>query len=199
MRSKEDAMDYRYFPEPDLPSLVIAKEYISDRNIDELPMDRRLRYLEQYHLVADDARILSADRVTSDFYEELVRITADPKKSCSYITTILFGIFQASSEKVGMSDLRFSASDFAKVISLVNADELSSTNSKLVIEEMYQNGGNPDEIVDRLGVRQKNDAAFLESIVNAVIAENPTQVAEYQAGKTNLFGYLVGSCMKKSA
>jgi hypothetical protein len=83
-------MDYRYFPDPDLPPLMIAPDFISERAIAELPMDRRMKYLGEYKLIEDDARILSGDRMTSDFYEELVEITGDAKKSCSYITTILF-------------------------------------------------------------------------------------------------------------
>lgn len=87
-------MDYRYFPDPDLPPLHITTEYIEERQVDELPIDRRIKYRDEYKLSEDDARILSADRLTSDFYEELVRISSDAKKSCSYITTILFAIFE---------------------------------------------------------------------------------------------------------
>ena len=94
LRSKEDAMDYRYFPDPDLPPLHLEKAFIEERNILELPIDRRQRYLSDYKLIEDDARILSGDRLTSDFYEELVTRTGDPKRSCSYITTVLFAIFE---------------------------------------------------------------------------------------------------------
>jgi aspartyl-tRNA(Asn)/glutamyl-tRNA(Gln) amidotransferase subunit B len=87
-------MDYRYFPDPDLPPLVIAQDFINDRSIAELPMDRRMKYLSEYKLIDDDARILSNDRLTSDFYETLVSLTDDAKKSCSYITTILFALFE---------------------------------------------------------------------------------------------------------
>jgi aspartyl-tRNA(Asn)/glutamyl-tRNA(Gln) amidotransferase subunit B len=87
-------MDYRYFPDPDLPPLVIAKDYIKEREIGELPIDRRMKYKNDYKLIEDDARILSNDRLTSDFYEKLVSVTGDAKKSCSYITTVLFAIFE---------------------------------------------------------------------------------------------------------
>ena len=87
-------MDYRYFPDPDLPPLHLEKAFIEERNILELPIDRRQRYLSDYKLIEDDARILSGDRLTSDFYEELVTRTGDPKRSCSYITTVLFAIFE---------------------------------------------------------------------------------------------------------
>ena len=106
LRSKEDAMDYRYFPDPDLPPLILTKEYIQERDIGELPIDRRLRYLSEYKLSEDDARILSADRLTSDFYDELVAISGDAKKSCSYITTILFAIFEAHHSPIDLSHVK---------------------------------------------------------------------------------------------
>lgn len=136
LRSKEDAMDYRYFPDPDLPPLVLTREYIDERMISELPMDRRIKYLNEYKLIEDDARILSGDRQTSEFYEELVRVTGDPRKSCSYITTILFAIFESAPEKMGLSDIKTETREIGKVIELVNRDELSSTNSKIVIEKL---------------------------------------------------------------
>jgi aspartyl-tRNA(Asn)/glutamyl-tRNA(Gln) amidotransferase subunit B len=136
MRSKEDAMDYRYFPDPDIPPLTLTPEFISERSIKELPMDRRLKYINEYKLIADDARILSEDIETSNFYEELVRISDDPRKSCSYITTILFAIFEANEVRLTLKDIKAETKEIARVIQLVNTDEVSSTNSKLVIEKL---------------------------------------------------------------
>lgn len=150
-------MDYRYFPEPDLPPIVLNTTYISEREIDELPIDRRIKYRDEYKLIEDDARILSENRETSDFYETLVKLTKDPKKSCSYITTVLFAIFESSETKIGLSDIKAPASEIARVIELVIADELSSTNSKIVIEKLVFEGGKADEWVDSLSLRQKND------------------------------------------
>lgn len=129
-------MDYRYFPDPDLPPLVLTPEFIADRAIQELPMDRRLKYLHEYKLIEDDARILSENREISNFYEELVSITNDPKKSCSYITTVLFAIFENSETKLSLRDIQAETREIARVIELVNMDELSSTNSKTVIEKL---------------------------------------------------------------
>lgn len=106
LRSKEDAMDYRYFPDPDLPPLSLDVSFIEERRIIELPIDRRQKYLTEYKLIDDDARILSGDRLTSDFYEALVEITGDPKRSCSYITTVLFAIFEAHHEKIDLSHVK---------------------------------------------------------------------------------------------
>lgn len=157
MRSKEDAMDYRYFPDPDLPPLTLTLEFISERKIAELPMDRRLKYLNVYKLIADDARILSEDIVTSNFYEELVRVSGDPRKSCSYITTILFAIFEGSGTRLTLNDIKSETKEIARVIQLVNTDELSSTNSKIIVEKLVFEGGQADEWIDSLSLRQKND------------------------------------------
>ena len=199
LRSKEDAMDYKYFPEPDLPPLILTKEYIEERRIDELPIDRRLKYLNEYKLWEDDARILSNERDISDYFENLVKLTNDPKKSCSYITSVLLALFKEESENISFSNLKFDPKELAKVIQLVNKDELSSTNSKIVIEELFKSWWDCDEIVDRLWLRQKNDTWALEEIVKKVVDENPWQLAEYKSWKVNLFGYFVWQCMKASA
>lgn len=198
LRSKEDAMDYRYFPDPDLPPLHISRDFIDERKIDELPIDRRLKYQNEYKLIEDDARILSNDRATSDFYEKLVQATNDPKKSCSYITTILFAIFEAQPEKMGLTDIKANTTEIAEVIKMVNADELSSTNSKIVIEKLVFEGGSARDWTDKLWLKQTNDTGALEAIVDEVLASNRSQVAEYKSWKENLFGYFVGQCMKAS-
>lgn len=196
LRSKEDAMDYRYFPEPDLPPLIIESSFIDERKLDEIPIDRRIKYLDQYKLNDDDARILSHNRDTSDLFETLVALTHDPKKSCSYITTILFGFFITDPKFGSIETLPFPPESLARVITLVNEDALSSTNSKMVIEAMFFSRETPDMIIDRLGLGQKNDADMLESIVNRVIQDYSHQVEDYKAGKMSIFWFLVGQCMK---
>ncbi len=198
LRSKEDAMDYRYFPEPDLPPLLLTEEFIHERVLHELPIDRRMKYLTEYKLSEDDARILSQSREISDFYEALVGLTKDPKKSCSYITTVLFWIFLADPSTGTIETLPFPVEYLAQVIRLVNEDALASTNSKIVIETMFTSQETPDEIIDRLGLRQKNDTEALEKIVDQVLADSPAQIADYKSGKVNIFGFFVGQCMKLS-
>lgn len=198
LRSKEDAMDYRYFPDPDLPPLRLTNEYIAEREIVELPIDRRIRYIEEFKLVGDDARILSNDRVTSDFYENLVTMTWDAKKSCSYITTVLFSLFESHHEKIGLAHMKSPVDEFARVIQLVKADELSSTNSKIVLEKLVFEGGKTDEWIISLGLKQSNDLSALEIIADQVLSESHSQVIEYQNGKVNLFWFFVGQCMKAS-
>ena len=160
LRSKEDAMDYRYFPDPDIPPLILTAEYIEEREIGELPIDRRLKYRDEYKLIEDDARILSSDRVISDFYEELVSLTKDPKRSCSYITTVLFAIFEAHHARMDLSHLAAPASEFAQVIRMVNSDKLSSTSSKVVIEKLVFEGGTASGWVESLGLKQSMISAL---------------------------------------
>jgi aspartyl-tRNA(Asn)/glutamyl-tRNA(Gln) amidotransferase subunit B len=141
-RSKEDAMDYRYFPEPDLLPLDLSDEFIEDckKSLVELPVEKRIKYLSEYGLKEDDARILTADYELSNYYDKLVKLTKDPKKSCSYINSVLLALIKENEEITSISDLRFDIKSLARVIELVSSDELSSTNSKQVIEELFKNG-----------------------------------------------------------
>lgn len=199
-RSKEDAMDYRYFPEPDLLPLVLDDDFISQARatLPELPIEKRLKYLKDYKLSIDDARLLTVTRELSEYFDELVILTWDPKKSCSYITTILLAMIKESDEINWVDKLKFDIKELARVIELVNNDELSSTNSKQVIEELFINWGEADIIVDENNLRQKNDMWVLENIVDDVINTNSKQVEEYKWWNVNIFGFLVGQCMKSS-
>ena len=199
-RSKEDAMDYRYVPEPDILPIVLEDDFIEElkKSLVELPIEKRQRYLNEYKLWEDDARILTADYELSQYYDELVSLTQDEKKSCSIITSVLLALVNESEDIEKLSDLKFSVSDLAKVISLINADELSSTNGKVVIEELFTRGWDVDTIVDEKNLRQKNDMWALEAIVDEVISSNPDQLADYKWWNERIFGFLVGQCMKLS-
>ncbi len=199
-RSKEDAMDYRYFPEPDLLPVDLDDDFIAKcrESVVELPIEKRMRYLNEYALKQDDARILTSDKSLSEYFETLVELTDDPKKSCSYITTILPALISEDRDIETLDDMRFDIWELARVIELVNADELSSTNSKQVIEELFQNGGKADIIIDENNLRQKNDSTALEAIVDEVLANHPDQVADYKAGNENIFWFFVGQSMKLS-
>lgn len=199
-RSKEDAMDYRYVPEPDILPIVLDDAFLDDckANLVELPIEKRKRYLSEYKLKDDDARLITADFELSEYFDALVKLTNDPKKSCSYLTTILLALMNDADEKIRISDLKFDIQELAKVIELVNKDELSSTNSKQVVEELFNNGWEADIIVDENNLRQKNDMGALEAIVDEVIAEFPSQVEDYKWGNENIFGFFVWQSMKKS-
>lgn len=199
-RSKEDAMDYRYFPEPDLLPIELSDEFIEKarKTLPELPIEKRIKYLEKYKLSQDDARILTTTKELSDYFDELIKLTNDPKKSCSYITTILLSFIKESDENINISELKFNINELARVIELVNTDELSSTNSKQVIQELFLNGWEADVIVDENNLRQKNDTWALENIVLEIIKNYPNQVADYKAWNENIFWFFVGQCMKAS-
>ena len=199
-RSKEDAMDYRYFPEPDLLPLDLSDEFISEakKSMVELPIDKRIRYLNEYKLWSDDARLLTSDKNLSDYFDNLVILTNDYKKSCSYITTILLALIKDSDEINSVFELKFDIKQLARVIELVNNDELSSTNSKLVIDELFINGWDTDIIVRENNLLQKNDTWILDAIVDQVIINNAKQVEDYKSWNTNIFGFFVGQCMKAS-
>ena len=199
-RSKEDAMDYRYFPEPDLLPVILEDDFIEwlRKELPELPIDKRIRYLNDHKLSEDDARILTSDKELSDYFDELVKLTKDPKKSASYIITILLALMNESNEVKHISDVKFEIKELARVIELVNKDELSSTNSKQVVEELFNNWGDADIIVDENNLRQKNDVSALEAIVDQVLSECSKQVEEYKAWNENIFGFFVGQCMKAS-
>jgi len=199
-RSKEDAMDYRYFPEPDLLPIELDDDFIEEvkKEIPELPIDKRIRYLKDYKLSPDDARLLTTDRELSEYFDKLVELTKDPKKSCSYITTVLLALMKEDEEINKISDLKFDIEELAKVIELVNKDELSSTNSKQVIEELFKNWWETDIIVDENNLRQKNDMWALEAIVDEVLVNCEAQVAQYKDWNTNVFWFFVWQCMKAS-
>ena len=199
-RSKEDAMDYRYFPEPDLLPIELNDDFIEEcrATLPEFPIDKRLRYLDQYKISDDDARLLTTSRDLSEYFDKLVKLTNDPKKSCSYITTILLAMINESDEIKSVSELKFDIKELAEVIKLVNNDELSSTNSKEVLAELFEKGWDANTIVDTKGLRQKNDMWALENIVDEVIANCTKQVEDYKAWNTNIFGFFVGQCMKAS-
>lgn len=199
-RSKEDAMDYRYFPEPDILPIILDQVFLEEcrEQVVELPITKRLKYLETYKLWEDDARILTADYKLSNYFDELTNLTKDPKKSCSYITSVLLSLMNESEEISQLEDLKFEISQFARVIQLINIKELSSTNAKIVIEELFHTGWDADAIVDANNLRQKNDIWALESIVEEVISSNSEQVIDYKSGNDRIFWFLVGQCMKLS-
>jgi len=168
-RSKEDAMDYRYFPEPDLLPVELDDEFIQEakKQIPELPIEKRIRYLNDFKLSDDDARLLTTHRDLSEYFDELVELTNDAKKSCSYITTVLLALMKEDEEIKYLSDLRFDIKELARVIELVNKDELSSTNSKQVIEELFK------------------------AIVDEVLANNQKQVDDYKWWNVKIFNEML--------
>lgn len=198
-RSKEDAMDYRYFPEPDLLPIVLDDEFIAQAkaSLPELPIEKRLRYLGEHKLWDDDARILSADFRLWNYYDEVEAISKDPKKSCSYITTVVLSLMKESLID-DITKIKITPQALGKVIVMLNNDELSSTNAKVILEELFIHGWDPRDIAEKKDLIQKNDMWALEAIVDRVIVNNQTQVDDYKSWNERIFGFLVGQCMKES-
>ncbi len=200
MRSKEDAQDYRYFPEPDLVSIRIDDAWIESirAQIPELPLVRFERYTKSYGLTAYEADMLAVDKDKADFFETCAALAP---QSAKVVCNWILGEFSKLMNERGcaLSDIGVAPAALLKLIDLVNAGALSSTAAKTVFEELTKGETDPKAVVDRLGLAQISDNGALVKIVDEVLSENAGPVADFKGGKTNVLGFLVGVCMKKSA
>jgi aspartyl-tRNA(Asn)/glutamyl-tRNA(Gln) amidotransferase subunit B len=207
MRSKEEAHDYRYFPEPDLPPLVVAPERL-DRlraELPELPWERRARLAAQYDLPAADASVLTAARELADYYEAAAAALPGhpkgPKAIANWVMTeVLRELKERKAGPEGISELgrALPPARLAALVSLVDAGRISSSAAKEVFAAIWDSGEEPAAAVERLGLAQVSDTSQLERWIDETIEQNPAQVAQYQAGKLQIFGFLVGQVMKRS-
>nr|HPO06326.1 Asp-tRNA(Asn)/Glu-tRNA(Gln) amidotransferase GatCAB subunit B [Candidatus Gracilibacteria bacterium] len=197
-RSKENAADYRYFPEPDLPPYLVKEEQIAriSQDLVELPRARYLRFMKDYELPAADAFLLTEDRLVADYYEAVLKQANFPKKVANWILSELFAYLKADQKSIGESLIK--PGHLAELILLIEDDIISGKIAKSIFPEMYQTGKNPTVIVDDNGLRQNSNIAELESICQEIIQSNPQIVSDYKAGKTRLFGALIGQVMKKT-
>jgi aspartyl-tRNA(Asn)/glutamyl-tRNA(Gln) amidotransferase subunit B len=199
MRSKEEAFDYRYFPEPDIPALEPGEEWIAKIQADlpELPRARRARYETDDGLKPDVARVLVGDRASSALFDETVALGADPKAAANWITQDLAG----SLNKLGVDPAAspVTAQHIADLIALVADDTVSGAGAKQALEEAVATGDPITVIVERKGLTQVSDSGALGAIADEVLAENPEVVEQFRGGKEAVIGFLVGQVMKKSA
>ncbi len=200
MRSKEEANDYRYFPDPDLPPLVVDGEMMTGvlRSLPELPAARFARYIETMELAPDDARTLVGDRALADYFELAEKMTAGTKgRACAnWIINELLGKLNASGRSIAESPM--SAGHLAALVLLVEQGTISGKIGKEIFEESYTTGEEPRAIVERRGVQQISDEATLLPIIDAIVTKNAKQAADYLAGKDGLFGFFVGQVMKET-
>jgi aspartyl-tRNA(Asn)/glutamyl-tRNA(Gln) amidotransferase subunit B len=198
MRSKEEAHDYRYFPEPDLPIVTITQAWVDEiqAGLPELPDEKAVRFQGQFDLSPYDARILAADRDTATFFEAAIAAGAPAKKAANWISGDLAARF--NEDKTSAADLKFKPGDLADMIRRIDAGELSSAMGKQVLAAMYETGKSPAQIVKDLGLVQVSDTGALERIIAQVLADNPGQVEQYRSGKDKVFGFFVGQVMKAS-
>jgi aspartyl-tRNA(Asn)/glutamyl-tRNA(Gln) amidotransferase subunit B len=199
MRTKEDAHDYRYFPDPDLLPLDIGEEW-KDRvraTLPELPHDKRTRYMSEFGLSAYDASVLTASREMADFFEAALGESPDQAKACA---NWIIGEVSAQLNRDGldMAQCPISAQQLGGMLARIADGTISNSGAKEVFRTMWAEGGDADAIIAAKGLKQVSDAGAIEKIVDEILAANADKVAEYRSGKDKLFGFFVGQAMKAS-
>lgn len=197
-RSKEEAHDYRYFPEPDLPPLRIEPEWMEQVRsaLPELPIAKAKRFQEQYGLNAYDAGVLTAERYVADYYEQVLAVRPElpPKVVANWITGDLFGLLNQAGESIESG--KITPPDLADLIWMVVQGEINQNTGKTVLNEMFRTGKSPEEIVSERGLRQISDEDFISNLVRDVLADNPEPVANYLDGKETIARWLFGQVMR---
>ena len=197
MRSKEEAMDYRYFPDPDLPPLVITEDFIRgvEKTLPELPDAKRARFMKDYGLTAYDAGVLTASRELADYYEQLVRASgSDPKIAANWVTGELAAFLNRDNKDISASPVTFSM--MTGLLKRLADNTISGKIAKEVFEAMWNGEGDADAVIAKKGLKQITDTGAIEKVIDEIIAKNPKQLEQYRAGKEALFGYFVGQVMK---
>jgi aspartyl-tRNA(Asn)/glutamyl-tRNA(Gln) amidotransferase subunit B len=199
MRSKEEANDYRYFPDPDLLPLVITDELIEKARatLPELPQQKRQRFMDQYHLSAYDAEVLVSNKELSSYYEEVVNQSGNqPKLAANWITSELLGALNKEGLDINQSPI--SAAQLGQLISRIADNTISGKLAKTLFDALWKQEGEVDDIIAKRGLTQVTDMGAIEKLIDEIIAANPQQVADYRSGKDKLFGFFVGQAMKAS-
>jgi aspartyl-tRNA(Asn)/glutamyl-tRNA(Gln) amidotransferase subunit B len=198
MRSKEEAHDYRYFPEPDLVPLVAEKKWIENirKTISELPDMRRQRFIKEYKLSEYDAGLLTSDKALADYFEQVVKSYNNPKMVTNWVMVELLGRLNTVNKEVGESPV--SPGQLAELLKLMDKGIISGKIAKTVFEEMFNTGKNPQVIVQEQKLVQITDEKEISKIVEEVLKENPDAVEEYGKGKQKAIGHLVGQVMRKT-
>ena len=197
MRSKEDAHDYRYFPDPDLLPLVLEQGYVDDikKTLPELPDEKKHRFMQNYGLGAYDASVLISSRSRADYFETVAN-DRDAKLAANWVINELLGILNKDGKTIEESPI--SSANLGKLVGLIEDNTISGRIAKDVFAEMYASGKDPEVIVEEQGLKQVTDTGAIEALVDKVIAENPDKVEQYKSGKDKLFGFFVGQVMKES-
>ena len=199
MRTKEDAADYRYFPDPDLPPLVVAPEWVEKvrAEMPELPRAMAARFVEQYGLPEYDATTLTQSQAMASYFEAAAKACGQPKLASNWVMGEISR--RLNMEEIGMDQVKVSAGQLGTLIARIHGNVISNNSAKQVFEALWTGEGQDvDAVIDAKDLKQSNDTGALEAIVNEVIAANPANVEQYRAGKDKAFNALVGQVMKAS-
>lgn len=196
LREKEEAHDYRYFPEPDLVPVIVDDDWVAEvkETIPELPTVRRERYVEELGLPEYDAEVITADREMADFFEAVLEDYDDPKTASNWMMGEVSRLL--NEEDVSLAEVDFGPEDLAEILKMIDDEVISNDIAKEVFEKMYNTGKDPADIVEEEGLKQISDSSELEQIVEEVLEDNPSAVEDYQDGNENVIGYFVGQTMQ---
>ena len=198
MRDKEDAEDYRYFPEPDLVAINLSEEYIENirKDLPEMPESRKQRYLEEYKLSEKDAGILTSSKYLSDLFEKASEVCGNHKAVNNWIISDISRILNET--EMDSIEIPFDANQLGKLVILIDKGTISSSIGKKVLEELFQNPRDPEDIIKEKGWIQISDEGEIKQLVLKIIEANPQSVADFKAGKDRAIGFLVGQAMKET-
>jgi aspartyl-tRNA(Asn)/glutamyl-tRNA(Gln) amidotransferase subunit B len=198
MRSKEEAHDYRYFPEPDLPPLIVSEQFVEDvrRTMPELPEVRRQRFSEQYGLSYADASQLVSERSLADYYEAAASTSGNPRAAANWIRTELLRELEAAG--LSAADSRVPPEELGALVRLIDDGRISGKQGKDVLVEMFKTGKTAQAIIEEQGLVQVSDTGEIDALIDSVIEANPDQLASYRSGKEALLGFFVGQVIKAS-
>jgi len=198
MRNKEDAQDYRYFPEPDLVAIKLSDEYINKvkEELPELPESRKKRYIDEIGLSEKDANALVSSKAASDMFEKAGKLCNNYKAVCNWITSDISRILNEKEEE--MDNIPFTAEELAELVELIDNGTISSKIGKKVLEELFENPKSPKKIIEEKGWIQISDENTIKKVVKEVLDNNPQSIADFKAGKDKALGFLVGQAMKET-
>lgn len=198
MRDKEEAHDYRYFPEPDLVPLIIEEKWIEEieRNLPELPKEKKERFIREYQIPEYDAEIITTSKPLANYYEDCVRLYPNPKVVSNWIMGEL--MHRLKTDKKGIEECPVTPELLAEMLRMIEVGTISGKIAKTVFEEMYLTREEPEKIVKRKGLLQLSDKEEILKVIERVLVENKKDVADYKKGKTKVFGFLVGQVMKET-
>ncbi len=196
MRGKEGSADYRYFPDPDLPPLVVEDSWIAEirQSLPVLPEEYFVKLTTGYGLNEYDAGVLTADKAIIEYFEKLVETCRDPKLACNWITSDVFG--RLNKEQLEFKDLKIPAEDLGRLVQLVSQEVLSGKMARVVFDEMFETGKTAEQIIEEKGLKQNSNEDEIRSLISGILDQSAKQVGEFQQGSSKVIGFFVGQVMK---